>query len=368
MNIDQKTYELINSYLSGELKGRKLDAFKARLKKEEDLRNKLELQQAIIDGIKEVRTQELKDFINKNIAKEKKKQSPVFKTGLSIAASIGIILIIFFSIKPFIIKESTFGHSKDSTDNSNPIVKLNEQEHNDNIVHIDSIIPEKKSIDTQLIAKVPSLEQVLVEKELSDNEALEDEINTETNEIEDEMVSDDEDIEIADYSMEQSISTIDTVINNAKSTTGNTLSITSDEIRNDSIIRKDQLLATSYISIRLLSNTEERDNIKTSSNIVNELTDNSVVQRSKTDKKIRTKKSTIQVEYWESVVGFNGYKYDGNTLQLYGITPNENIALSSLDKRLYLKKGNQYYSIAKSNTTHKFAPITNPIMLKVLNE
>jgi hypothetical protein len=73
MNTDQKTYELINSYLSGELKGRKLDAFKARLKKEEDLRNKLELQQAIIDGIKEVRTQELKDFINKNIAKEKKK-------------------------------------------------------------------------------------------------------------------------------------------------------------------------------------------------------------------------------------------------------------------------------------------------------
>ena len=52
MNTDQKTYELINSYLSGELKGRKLDAFKARLKKEEDLRNKLELQQAIIDGIK----------------------------------------------------------------------------------------------------------------------------------------------------------------------------------------------------------------------------------------------------------------------------------------------------------------------------
>ena len=138
MNIDQKTYELINSYLSGELKGRKLDAFKARLKKEEDLRNKLELQQAIIDGIKEVRTQELKDFINKNIAIEKKTQSPVLKTGLSIAASIGIILIIFFSIKPFIIKESTFGHSKDSTDNSNPIVKLNEQEHNDNIVHIDS--------------------------------------------------------------------------------------------------------------------------------------------------------------------------------------------------------------------------------------
>ena len=98
------------------------------------------------------------------------------------------------------------------------------------------------------------------------------------------------------------------------------------------------------------------------------MTDNNLVERAKKDRNIRINKSTIQIEYWESVVGFNGYKYDGSKLQVYGITPNENIALSSLDNRLYLKKGNQYYRIAKSNTTHKFSPITNLILLKVLNE
>ena len=42
MNIDQKTYDLINSYLSGELQGRKLDAFKAELKTNKNLQEKLD--------------------------------------------------------------------------------------------------------------------------------------------------------------------------------------------------------------------------------------------------------------------------------------------------------------------------------------
>lgn len=360
MNIDQKTYELINSYLSGELNGRKLDAFKARLKKEEDLRNKVELQQAIIDGIKEVRTQELKDFINKNIAKEKKTQSPVFKTGLSIAASIGIILVIFFSIKPFINKESMIGHNKSNGDSSNSAFSLNEKQQN-SLVNVDSAIDQKKSLDTQLIAKAPILEQVLIEKELVDKKATEDEIVTDIEELGEDLAAD-------GFSVEQSKAIIDTVINNVKSIANNTLSTKSNQIRNDSIIQKDRLLASSYVKIRLLSNTEEIDDIKTSSNLDNELEDNNEARRVKSRKKNRIKKPTIQVEFWESVVGFNGYKYDGTTLQLYGVSPNKKIALSSLENRLYLKKDTKYYSIIKSNRTQKFTAITNSILLKVLNE
>ncbi|MCH1472977.1 MAG: hypothetical protein L7V85_03600 [Bacteroidia bacterium] len=364
MNIDQKTYELINSYLSGELNGRKLDAFKARLKKEEDLRNKVELQQAIIDGIKEVRTQELKDFINKNIAKEKKIQSPVFTTGLSIAASIGIILVIFFSIKPFINKKSTIGRNKSDVDSSNSAFSLNEK-HQNSLVNTDSAVDQKKSLDTQLIAKAPTLEQVLIEKELGDKKALEDEIE---NEIEEVMLSGNEDLAADDLNEEHSKASIDKLIKNVKSTTNNTLSTKSNQIRNDSIVQKDQLLASSNVNIKLLSNTEERDDIKTTSNPDNELTDNSEAKRVKSRKKNRIKKPTIRVEFWESVVGFNGYKYDGTTLELYGVSPNKKIALSSLENRLYLKKGTQYYSIIKGNRTQKFTPITNSILITLLNE
>ena len=360
MSIDQKTYELINSYLSGELIGRKLDSFKVRLKKEEDLRNKVELQQAIIDGIKEVRTQELKDFINKNIAKEKKIQSPVFRTGLSIAASIGIILFIFFSLKPFINSESTISYSKGKINRSESIGELNDSFNKDDLSYVDSIITKEKSTDTQLIAKALSSEQVLMEKELVENKAPEDEIDTEIEEV-------DEDLAADGFSVESKL-TIDTVVNYVRSASGNTLSTESDQLRNDSFIQKDQLLATSYTKIQFLSNTEEMDNIKATSDEVNELKDNNVARRNKRNKKSRRKKSTIQVEYWKSVVGFNGYKYDGSTLKLYGITPNEKIALSSLDNRLYIKMGNQFHSVVRSNATHKFAPITNPILLKVLDE
>ena len=72
MKIDQKTYELINLYLSGELSGRSLDAFKARLKKEADLKKKVQFQKALIDGINEVRSQELKKFITDNVSNKNK--------------------------------------------------------------------------------------------------------------------------------------------------------------------------------------------------------------------------------------------------------------------------------------------------------
>lgn len=365
MNIDQKTYELINSYLSGELNGSKLDAFKARLKEEVDFRDKVEFQEAIIKGINEVRTQELKDFIDDNITKKKKYQGPVFRTGLSIAASIGIILFIFFSLKPFISSKSNISHTRGNINRSESIGELNDSLYKDNLFHVDSIISAKKLEDTQLIAKATSLEQTLIEKESGDNEAQENDID---NDIEEVMLLGDEDLAEDGLSMGKSLPTADIVANNAKPTSSNTLSTESDEIRNDSIIQKDQLLATSFTKIQFLSNTEEMDNIKATSDEVNELEDNNVARRNKRSKKSRRKKSTIQVEYWKSVVGFNGYKYDGSTLKLYGITPNEKIALSSLDNRLYLKMGNQFHSVERSNATHKFAPITNPILLKVLDE
>ena len=82
MNIDQKTYDLINSYLSGELQGRKLDAFKAELKTNKNLREKLELQKAIIAGIEDVRLNELKNFIKDNISKKQNTKRSTIKQAL----------------------------------------------------------------------------------------------------------------------------------------------------------------------------------------------------------------------------------------------------------------------------------------------
>ncbi|MDC3406856.1 hypothetical protein OAZ27_04120 [Bacteroidia bacterium] len=187
MKIDQKTYELINLYLSGELSGRSLDAFKVRLNKEDDLKKKVQLQKALIDGIHEVRTQELKKFITDNVSNKNKIDSPLFKTGLSIAASIVIILAVFFSIKPLINKKPTHVSStiiRDSSVLSNEKSNLNQK-----IVIGDSIETQVKSLDTQLIVKIPALEIIITEDILSDDAISDDnEIETEIEVIEENSI------------------------------------------------------------------------------------------------------------------------------------------------------------------------------------
>ena len=140
--------------------------------------------------------------------------------------------------------------------------------------------------------------------------------------------------------------------------------------RNDSLVQMDQLIAKTFKSVRLFSNAETTDSLEIVSNDLNPETISIQVakSRAKKSKKFTNEKLTIKLEYWNSVVGFNGYKYDGYTLQLFGIAQNETINLLSLDDRLYLKKNEQIYSIEKSFSAKRFTAVTNSILLKILHE
>ncbi|MDG1724148.1 MAG: hypothetical protein P8I11_00465 [Bacteroidia bacterium] len=367
MNIDQKTYELINLYLSGELSGPSLDTFKARLKKDNDLKKKVQLQKALIDCIKEVRSQELKKFITDNVSSKNKINRPLFKTGLSIAASILLILAIFFSIRPLINKKST--HVSSTINQDSPILSNENSNLNQKIVNGDSIETQLKSINTQLIAKIPAPEIIIKEDILGDDSISdEDEIKTEIEEVEEISIPNEKVTSVEYNSEDYDLLENDSEIPISKKSAENNILTYSDEIRDDSLIQKDLFLANSNVSVRLYSNIESKDSKQAIALETYKASKNYEVKRSNSTKSAAVQYSTMQAEYWKSVVGFSGYKYDGNTIQLYGIIPNENIELSFLDNRLYLKKGGEYYEIKKSNKTNKFSVITNPILLKVLNE
>ena len=362
MNIDQKTYDLINSYLSGELQGRKLDAFKAELKTNKNLREKLELQKAIIAGIEDVRLNELKNFIKDNISKKQNTNRPIIKTGLTIAASIGLILVVFFSIKSLINNDNDSSYSSDYQDSlkSNEKTKASENQKINQATTNTPTYP-KNSIDTQLLAIAPPPDIELSDEEITElnKELAEDEIiETIDNEIADELEPDSE-----SYDEIQ-----DTLMTQKKSIDYNLAGI--QPTRNDSLVQMDQLIATAFKSVRSFSNVEATDSLEIVSNDINPETTSIQVERSreKKSKKFTKENSTIKLEYWNSVVGFNGYKYDGYTLQLFGIAQNEIIHLLSLDNRLYLKKNKQIFSIEKSSSAKRFTAVTNSILLKILHE
>jgi hypothetical protein len=359
MNINQKTYELINSYLSGELQGGKLDAFKAELKTNKDLREKLKLQEAIIAGIQEVRLNELKNYIKNNASREKNKQRPIIRISLTIAASVGLILVVFFSIRSLINSDTGSSYSsnyKDSLKSIEKIKAIEDQEINQVTTTSTPTYP-KNSRDTQLLAIAPIPELEITDEELT-------ELNIELTEDE---VIDIEDNEIIEELEDFDSESIDAIQDTIDYSLADTKSTNDDS---NSMIRTDQLIATSYKSVRSFSNIEITDSASSASeNIGQKATSIQIAQsRTKTTQKTIDKNSTIQIEYWNSVVGFYGYKYDGNILQLFGITQNDIIYLLSLDDRLYLKKGNQIYGIEKSSSTKRFSAVTNPILLRILHE
>ena len=365
MNIDQKTYDLINSYLLGELQGRKLDAFKAELKTNKNLQEKLELQKAIIAGIEDVRLNELKNFLKDNISKKQNTKRPIIKTSLTIAASIGLILVIFFSIKSLINNDNDSSYSSDYQDS----LKYNEKTkglENQKINQVTTNTPTypENSIDTQLLAIAPppnielsDEETTELNKELAEYKIIDNEI-VEENEIAEESEPDSESYdEIQDKLMTQKRS-IDYSLADIQPT------------RNDSLVQMDQLIATTFKSVRSFSNAETNDSLEIVSNDIKPGSTSIQVTKSRTkkSKKFTNENLTIKLEYWNSVIGFNGYKYDGNTLQLFGIAQNETVNLLSLDNRLYLKKNEQIYSIEKSSSAKRFTAVTNSILLKILHE
>ena len=361
MNIDQKTYDLINSYLSGELQGRKLDAFKAELKTNKNLQEKLELQKAIIAGIEDVRLNELKNFLKDNISKKQNTKRHIIKTSLTIAASIGLILVIFFSIKSLINNYNDSSYSSDYHDSLKyEKTKALENQKINQVTTNTPTYPEN-SIDTQLLALAPPPDIELSDEETTElnKELAEDEIiETIDNEIADELEPESESYdEIQDTLMTQKKS-IDYSLADIQPT------------RNDSLVQMDQLIATIFKSVRSFSNAETNDSLEiVSNNIKPGSTSIQVTKsRAKKSKKFTNENLTIKLEYWNSVIGFNGYKYDGNTLQLFGIAQNETVNLLSLDNRLYLKKNEQIYSIEKSSSAKRFTAVTNSILLKILHE
>jgi len=358
MNIDQKTYDLINSYLSGELQGRKLDAFKAELKTNKNLQEKLELQKAIIAGIEDVRLNELKNFLKDNISKKQNTKRNIIKTSLTIAASIGLILIIFFSIKSLINNDNDSSYSSDYQDSLKyEKTKALENQKINQVTTNTPTYPEN-SIDTQLLAIAPP-----PDIELSDEETTE--LNKE---LAEDKIIDNEIVEESEPDSESYDEIQDKLMTQKKSIDYSLADI--QPTRNDSLVQMDQLIATIFKSVRSFSNAETNDSLEiVSNNIKPGSTSIQVTKsRAKKSKKFTNENLTIKLEYWNSVIGFNGYKYDGNTLQLFGIAQNETVNLLSLDNRLYLKKNKQIYSIEKSSSAKRFTAVTNSILLKILHE
>ncbi|MFT6004421.1 MAG: hypothetical protein ACI8UQ_001560 [Bacteroidia bacterium] len=351
--VDEKTYHLINDYLNGDLQGTTLDIFKSRLKSDKGLRKAVSEQKAIIAALNTVREQELRDVLKSDTKKAKVIAiGPYLKTAGLAAAAIAILVVAFFSIRPYITDSADTNTAEESK--AKPQQTLEKPEpitKNSNLI-ADNPAIETTTIDTQTLAFIETIP--LVEKMLEEEEdAIEDSETIEENDI-------------SELELENAVV--------PKKSTATATSTTADL---DVVVKSDQLLTSQSFVVTTISPIFKKENKDVLQNDAAESsTRDDKINKSKEDAdapeaeedKVAYKNRSISVEYWNSVVNYTGYKYTGQKVQLYGIDQKAALKFKELDNRLYLQiKGTQYF-LEQNNKYNRLVEVINPTLLKVLNE
>ena len=331
---EERTYHLIDQYLNGELSGRDLDNFKAKLK-DPEFATQVEIQRQIMETIKDERKAELKRYITENSKVNYIKNSWGNTWTYASAAIVILFVSAFFIIKSF--------------DNSSQ-----QQE-------TVTVAPEDKSSEEPADTSASDSGMLAIEIPAS-QEAVTNDAPHETIEIsetENEEVVQEELLDEFDGIHDDAEGDIQPSVA-AESTSQKRLEINTEF---DPEVKKDQKIsAKSFAVIQLRPDFKEVD--KASADEV--VTEDSTEAKSLRYKEVSSR--TLNVEYWKSPVGFNGYKYNYSSLALYGVDEEESISFKELDNRLYLKRGAKFFHLEKNGSYNKFVAVTNPTLLKVLND
>ena len=166
--VDEKTYHLINDYLNGDLQGTTLDIFKSRLNSEKGLRRAVSEQKAIIAALNTVREQELRDILKSDNKKKKVIAiGPYLRTAGLAAAAIAILVVAFFSIRPYITDSADTNTAQESKAKPQQTLEKPEPITEDSNLIADNPAIETTTIDTQTLAiidPIPLVEKMLEEE------------------------------------------------------------------------------------------------------------------------------------------------------------------------------------------------------------
>lgn len=74
----------------------------------------------------------------------------------------------------------------------------------------------------------------------------------------------------------------------------------------------------------------------------------------------------VRIEFWESSVGFKGYKFSADRLLLFDVLPEDHISLTYIDNTLYMKKRGVYYKLKSSGKFEQYQEEKRPEVLSIL--
>jgi hypothetical protein len=351
MNLTEDTYHLINKFLANKLQGRALDKFKARMRDEPEFDTLVKQQKEIINVLEANREQELKSVIKNGL---KTGAIPMFsgraRLALVTAAAVTLLAVVLFTI-PNIISpsESELTHKENNHSIEDPLIE--------DLDFTDS--SEETQLDTQTlaIADITIPEDGPVVDKIAKDETLDSisKLNIKSLDI---------DFETKDTTPSVELEESELMPAKVQETESSELEDAAVKEETEAILKDELLSRKSFAVLTISPDFNEQDDLDAEETVI----------LSRSDKKKanpvinQTPYRNISVEYWNSVVNYKGYKYNGETIKLYSIAENSSLNFKELDNRLYMNLKGTFYFLEKGSDYKRLAEVTSPALLNILKE
>lgn len=321
--------DIIDLYLKGLLHGEELDKFLLELKENEALAEDIEIKRQIIQAIKEVRHEQLKNYIAKNTKENAIIPLPGPKWAYGLAASILLLAVAFFLFQDQIPK------------NVNPIAIFQPKESGSSDIENDTVSIDEETVKTENVTPK-------VVEEVDEYDSLnEPEFITKRDDYDIPEVLDD--IEIRQDQMIRTQNVIaryhtKTILNDSASDNEAINPSSKDKTETESELKKEVKTLETKSPVASSNEKINRDDLK------------------------KVKPVNIQIEFWQSIVSYKGYKWNGKTLRLYGVDSTSTVEVHQLDNNYYLQINKDYYFLKLTDNYESYVKITDALLIERLKK
>jgi len=324
--------DIIDLYLKGLLQGEELDKFLLEMKENEALAEDVEIKKQIIGSIQGLRHEELKNYIARQTKENVLVRLPGPKWAYGVAASFLLLASTFFIFQDQIPK------------NVNPIAIFQPK----NKLKKDTLLVEKNKEIPSDANKITSFE--------SDDNMTELEIDTVTSNLEevilDAILDGEKDIDVRQDKIVRThtaitvehanrMNLIDSSNNNEKvSSSAPTISKNEAQISSDKKVKSTEVKTPAIVHADDHTSTEFK----------------------------KDKNQKIQIEFWQSIVSYRGYKWNGKTLRLYGIDSISILEIHHLDNNYYVQINKEFYLLRLTDNYESYIKITDAALKERLKK
>jgi hypothetical protein len=326
--LNETYHDEYDQYLNGELFGQDLDRFNHRLKNDEEFRLGFERYKFIVDGIKSYRKAQLVSLLEE---RGKAGAGNIPKIAWMIpAAAVLVIGMVWFIWNPG-------------------------SQSGENIV-------EQEETPTQHDAE----KEVVIDTTGSENDSnlfvLEDPPEPTAEIVEDEPLESTNDIAVASRDELQEFD-LEEESDDSLQVKKDRLIVSAESIQfvyfDRSLEKKSNEQVESMSTPSRSSGWLERRRAKKAQEDSEEAEEKTPAYESdKSSSKLEARSQNLNVEYWESVVNFVGYQFDGRTIKLYGQSRGP-LLIHRYQNKIYLQKGDKYYLILADSEPHTL-PVSIP--------